>query len=216
MVSLAIPNVLPNTDPTSRLDEGVGEQQPALSIGLDESEIAEIIGKRIESGTAFYDRELKLSDVRDENEKRYLNMNLEVGGKSQLYKFQTPYRDNRIFLSIETLAPNITSRPPMPIITPGVKGDVAQQLADNYQKVLFEKARILNVKGALQMAVRHLLIGYRIGWIKVEWNPNGGMLTKEGKLTGDVKVRYVRPHKIVIDAGATDLLDIPLIAEQMN
>ena len=213
---MTFPNSIPSTNSTSQLTEGAEQHEEALTLGLTDAAILKIIGKRIEDGKTFYNQELQLDSVREENEKRWMNKNLEVGEKSALYKFQTPYRDNRIFLSIETLAPNLTAKTPEPVITAGTDSDMARQMAEDYGKVLLEKARSLNVKGALQMAIRHLLIGYRIGWVKPEWDFNAGTLTADGKLTGDVKVSAKRPHKIVIDAEATDLYDIPLIAENMR
>jgi len=211
-----IPNSLPNNDLTSDRLEGAQEEEQALGLGLEDSVILEIIGKRIENGISFYNKELDLDRVRQENQDRWLNKNLEVGGKSMLYKFQTPYRDNRIFLSVETLAPNLTTKTPSPVITAGADSDVARQLAEDYGHVLLEKARVLNVKGALQMAIRHLLIGYRIGWVKVEWDFNAGVLTENGELTGDCKVSSIRPQKIIVDAETSDLNDISLLAQNMR
>lgn len=213
---MTIPNTLPNSVATSTLLEGPGEAQQPLGLGLTDQDLLDIIGKRIENGVSFYNKELTLDKVRKENEMRWMNQNLEVGSNTQLYKFQTPYRDNRIFLSVETMASALTARTPQPVVSAGTEGDIAVQLATDYQDVLYEKARTLNVRGALQMAIRHLLIGYRIGWNKISWDFNAGALTNEGKMTGDCKVTCVRPHKIVIDAEATDLYDIPLIAENMR
>lgn len=209
---MTIPNTLPTSVTTSTLLEGPDALEAPLGLKLKDDELLEIIGKRIEDGITFYDKELNLATVRKDNEMRWMNQNLEVGSKTALYKFQTPYRDNRIFLSIETMASALTARTPQPVVTAGTEGDIATQLATDYQDVLYEKARSLNVKGALQMAIRHLLIGYRIGWIKAEWDFNAGTLTPDGKMTGDCKISSIRPHKIVIDAEATDLYDIPLIA----
>lgn len=198
------------------LREEVISRADALSIELSEEKIKEILGKRIGRAEAFWNKELKLKDVREENEKRWMNLNLEVSPQgADLYDFQVPYRDNRIFVSVETLASNLVSKIPVPEVMEAQDTDASRELASNYGKVLYRKAQELHLKGIFQMVARHLLMGYRTGIIKASWDFNAGRL-KDGEYTGDIYVNFVRPHRIVIDARAEDPDDIPLIAESMT
>jgi len=192
--------------------EEIFSRADALSVSLDEKKIKKVIGKRIEQGETFWNKKLKLKQVRRENEKRYLNKNLEVAGED-LYDFETDYRDNRIFVSVETLASNVVAKIPVPEVIEAQDTDASRELASNFGKVLYRKAEDLFLKGKFQMVARHLLIGYRGGFIKVGWDSNAGRLKSDFSHTGDVFVNYVRPHKIIIDEGAEDPDDIPLIAE---
>jgi hypothetical protein len=186
-----------------------------LSLKLTEEKIKKVIGKRIEKGRVFWDKKLDLREVRKENEKRWLNQNLEVSSEGDLYDFQVPYKDNRIFVSVETLASNVVGKIPVPEVVEAQDTDASRELATNYGKVLYRKAEELFLKGKIQMVARHLLMGYRAGIIKTSWDFNAGELREDG-YTGDIRVDYVRPHRIVIDEMAEDPDDIPLIAENMS
>jgi len=198
--------------------EGIISRADALSLSLNEDKIRDIISKRITGGEAFYNSEkesgLNLKAVREENEKRWLNKNREVS-KEDLYDFQCDYRDNRIFVSVETLTANMVSRIPMPEVVEANDTPASRELADNYSKVLFRKAQDVFLKGKLQMIARHLLIGYRVGIMKIGWDFDAGRLVN-GEFTGDIFVNYIRPHKIICDAYAEDPDNIPLIAESLS
>lgn len=186
----------------------------ALNIYLTEDKIKEIIGKRIENGQKYWDKELNLKQIREDNENRWRNNNFEVGGNS-LYDFQVEYRDNRIFVSVETLAASLVSKIPVPEVIEAQDSDASRELAESYETVLFRKAEDLNVKSVLQMIVRHLLMGYRIGVAKCSWDFSAGRIV-EGKHIGDVYTTYIRPHKIVLDEEAENPDDVPLIAENLS
>jgi hypothetical protein len=66
------------------------------------------------------------------------------------------------------------------------------------------------------MVVRHILIGYRCGIMKLEWDFDRGISGENDIPLGGIKISYIRPHKIVIDRDATDPNDIPLIAENIS
>src|SRR3990167_6125764 len=79
------------------LREDVLSRADALSLSLTPERIIEIIGRRVGDSEKFWNEKLGLKTVREENEKRYLNQNFEVGTNS-LYDYQVPYKDNRIFI----------------------------------------------------------------------------------------------------------------------
>ena len=208
-----IPNPADTATP-SVFPEGISSIRDTLTPYLDEDKVKTVIGNRINDGITFWNDKLNLSKVRENNEKRWLNQNLEVEGSS-LYDFQTPYRDNRIFVSTETLSSSVSGRIPYPEVTEGQDTDASRELAHQYEKILFAVAEDNFIKSKLQMVARHLIIGYRIGAIKVAWDDNAGML-KDGKRLGDIYINFIRPHRLVLDAEAYDSENIPLIAESCN
>ena len=195
--------------------EEVLSRADALSLSLTEEKIIEIIGKRVDNGEKFWNEKLNLKKVRDDNEKRWLNLNFEVG-ENALYDYQVPYKDNRIFVSVETLASNIVSRLPTPEVIEAQDTDASRELASNYSKVLIQTTKENFLKAHLQMVARHLLMGYRLGVMKLSWDFNGGRLKEDGSYTGDVALNFVRPHKIIIDEEAENPDDVPLIAESLS
>lgn len=212
------PNATDTLMGSSEAREEMYSRSDALNLKLGGEKFLEVIGKRIEDGDGFWNSKLDLKSVRDKNELRYLNQNFEASGQRELYPHEIMYRNNRIFLSIETLASNLVAKIPVPEVVEAQDTDASRELADNYGKFLYRKAQDLHVKGSLQMAAKHLLVGYRLGVVKSTWDFNGGQLKSDGKYTGDPAVHYVRPHKLVIDADteAEEVGNPPLIAENIR
>ena len=195
--------------------EGVIEVAEGISIKFDEDRINKIIGDRIDKGKSFYDSKLGLTKVRENNEKRWMNKNREVAGL-EVYDYQIPYKDNRIFISVETLTSSVVPRIPIPEVMEAQDTEASRELAGNFEKVLMRTAQDMNMRANLRMATRHVLMGYRVGIIKTTWDFKRGRRLENGDFLGGPVSKYVRPHKIVIDADATDPNDIPLIAETLT
>jgi len=210
---------MPNFTDTGSTVDSIQESSvnlEGITPNLDDETLLRVIGTRIDNGKKFYDTNLNLTSNREDNEKRWMNRNLEVGSRENLYDFQVPYKDNRIFVSVETLVANTIGNIPVPVVTESDDTDASRELADNYGKVLRTKAEELMIKSKLQMVARHLLMGYRTGVMKAWWDFTSGRLKDDGTMTGDIAVNWVRPHKIIIDADATDIFDIPLVAEYLS
>lgn len=207
--------MLYNRDMDIELSEGVIGTGERLGLDLTAELAKKVIGTRIEDGKAFYDGKLDLTKVRENNEKRWMGKNREVAGQ-KTYDYQVPYEDNRIFVSVETLAASLVPRIPIPEVTAAQDTNASQELAVNYEKVLQRTAEDEFLKSKLRMVVRHILMGYRCGIMKASWDFDRGMKGANGRPLGGIKLDYVRPHKIVIDKDATDPFDIPLIAENIS
>ena len=196
--------------------EGLIRQSEALSLELKDEELLQFINTRVEDSDKWYEKELNLKKVREDNEKRWLNRNYEVDSKGQLYDFEAPYKDNRIFVSVETLVSSLVGQLPEPIILEGQDTDASRELAGNYGKVLKRKSDDWGLKGKFQMVARHLLMGYRIGIMKYTWDFQSGGLKEDGSYYGDASVMTLRPHKVVFEQEAENPDNIPLIAEYMT
>ena len=144
-----------------------------------------------------------------------MGKNREVAG-FKVYDYQTPYEDNRIFVSVETLTAALVPKIPEVEVLEAQDTESSRELARNYEKVLFRTAEDNFVKAKLRMAVRHVLMGYRCGIVKVHWNFDKGRLDGNGNARGAPEVQSIRPHKVVIDQESTDPYDIPLIAENLS
>src|SRR3990167_10715153 len=155
-----------------QLREEMLSRSDALSLTLDEDKFLEVIGRRVDDGVKFWNRELNLARGRQMNEMRYFNKNFEASGQPDLYEHEVMFRDNRIFVSVETLASNLVSKIPVPEVIEAQETDASRELAENYGKVLYRRADDLHLKGTLQMVARHLLIGYRLGCVKATWDFN--------------------------------------------
>ena len=108
--------------------------------------------------------------------------------------------DNRIFMSVETILPMVTSRTPEPSI---IGGNISNYIREKLIKVLtvaYEVKQKLQLK--LQAVIRHWFL-YRIGVWKYRWD--------EGFTT-----ETVRPEKIGIDPRATSLGNCEFMYELME
>lgn len=188
-------------------------QAGPLDLELDDEEVNSVIGKRVENGKIFWNKELDLDKSRELVEKNWLNTALDI---NKLYDFQVPYKNNRIFSAIETLIPIVLTNAPQPLVTQASDSEASYELAQNIQTILLALYEDLYLKNKLSMVARHLLVGYRFGAIKYRWDANRGILGEDGERKGGIVVECVRPTKLVIDAGATELDDIPLIAEYLD
>src|SRR3990167_8875499 len=197
------------------LREEVLSRADSLSLSLTPERVIEILGRRVDDGEKFWNKELDLKKTREDNEKRWMNRNFEVG-ENTLYDYQVPYKDNRIFVSVETLASNIVSRLPTPEVIEAQDTDASRELASNYSKVLIQTAKDNLLKSHLQMVARHLIMGYRIGIMKISWDFNGGRLTEDDTYTGDIALNFIRPHKVIFDGEAGDPDNVPLISESLS
>lgn len=203
----------PNVTTTGNFDErqeGDISVSEALHLDLVEADIVRIVGNRVSESEKFWNAELDLDNVRDRNEKYWLNNYLD---ESQLYDFQVPYKDNRIFTAIESLIPMALSRPPQPLVTEAYDTDASRELAHNLQDVLLAKYEDLYLKKKFMMVARHLLTGQRLAIMKYRWDTAVGPIGDDGERMGDIAVDVLRPKRVVVEDHANDPDDVPLVGE---
>lgn len=203
-------NDVPNRSMLERMEGQVTPDVDILSLKMSDDDIAEAIGNRVAQSEKYWNTQLKLDSVRKTADSFYFN---NYYSQDDLYDFQIEYKDNRLFVAIETLVALVVSNPPMPLVQQAYDTDASYELAQNLQKALLCKYEELYLKGKFQMIARHLLMGYRLGVMKYRWDDTIGQLQPDGKRFGDITVDAIRPQRIVLDAGCQYIDDIPLIAE---
>jgi hypothetical protein len=191
----------------------ISDQGDVLGLDLDDEEIAELIGNRVEDAVKWWDKELNLTEVRKKGEEYYLNKPFD---EDELYDHEVPYKENRIFTAIETLIPMITSQPAEPIVTEAQDTDESRQLAMDFSNVLLALYEDLHIKAKLGLVARHLMSGKRVGVLKYYFDPDGGRLKADGTRMGKLRVDVVRPEKIVFEQESTDPENVTLICEYMT
>src|SRR3990167_638795 len=120
------PNLVSNFNSDERLEGTIADQGEGLALELSDQQVASIIGRRVEDSVAWWNRELKLDEVRKRGERYYLNDSYQ---ESELYDYQVPYKNNRSITAIETLVPMITSQPAEPIVTEAKDTEESEELA---------------------------------------------------------------------------------------
>lgn len=197
--------------------EGVLFESDPLTLSLSEDEITANLSQRVHDAETWWNAKYNLRSVREENESYWVN---EPFKDSDLADHQVPYKDNRIFVSEEHLLPIVTANTAAPIVTEHEDSDAARELARNLQRTLQSIWIDTNKKTKGQKIARYLLIGRRIAFGKVVWNSEVGELFAgaDGSLnrTGDIDFVIPDPKRVVIEQGANDPDDIPLIAEYVS
>lgn len=207
MDGLAIGNY---SAPSERIEGQITTDLDVVSLGMSDDDLKAAIGNRVKQAESYWNANLSIDKVRAKVDTYYLN---NYYNQEDLFKHEVAYKDNRIFAAIETLVALVISRPPQPIVMQAYDTQASYELAQNLQKALLCKYEDLYLKSKFQMVARHLLMGYRLGVMKYRWDDTVGALQPDGLRFGDVAVDTLRPHRIVLDAGAQYIDDVPLIAE---
>ncbi|MFA5730313.1 MAG: hypothetical protein WC938_03815, partial [Candidatus Paceibacterota bacterium] len=107
-------NDVPNQVFNSELQEGnLAPDLNVLSLGMSDNEIATAIGNRVAQAESYWNGNLKLDETRKNVESFYLN---NYYTQDDLYNFQIEYKDNRLFVAVETLVSLVTSKPAQPLV----------------------------------------------------------------------------------------------------
>jgi hypothetical protein len=190
-----------------------GSEDMPLSLDLNEEDILRVIGNKVEESENFWNKELKLDEVRKTADDYYLGNTYK---EEDLYEFQIPYKNNRIITAVETLLPMVVSQIPLPIATEGSDTDESRQLSDDLEDVLVTLYEDLGIKGCFKMGIRHILQGKRVAILKYRFDPDAGERLPDGGRKGAIVVETVRPEKVVFAAEASNPDNIELIAEYMS
>lgn len=194
-------------------NEGVMLETEAISLRLSDDDIARAIGNRVTFARSWWNVEENLETVQKSAESIWLNL---VSNDVDLYDYEEPYKENRIFLAIETLISQAVGNPPQPMVMEAYDTDASRDLAASIEKVLLAYYHNLYQHAQMEMVARHLLTGFRYAVVKYRWDGSIGRMKKDGTRSGGITTEVVRPDKIIFDAAATNKDDIPLIAEYME
>lgn len=202
-----------NTLDTMNTDkqEAILQNGDVLSLDLADDDVFRIT-KRIDTGKQFWNTTFDLDNVQKLCEKYWLNKSVD---EKALYPFNVPYKDNRIFQSIETIIPQVLANPVLPLVTEAFDTDASRELAHNLEHTLLALYYNLEVEGQVGMVIRHLLAGMRYGVMKYRLDPDAGYLNDKGERVGQFVVEYINPTSVVFDAKARRS-HVPLMAEYIT
>lgn len=184
-----------------------------VDLELSDEEIANAIGNRVTSAQSWWNTTLNLETRQKENEKYWIGETLDETG---LYDYQSRYKEGRIFNAIETLIPMALSKPPEPIVTEAEDSDASRELAKSHHDYLLGMYEDGYYKTKLTSVVRHLLIGYRLGVLKVRHDKDVGDLNETGEPGGDIVVDVVRPQRVVIGERTKTIDSVRFVAEYLS
>lgn len=151
----------------------------------------ESIDRKIEASKAYWDKEYNLSKVTKDNGKAYLGNICDDDGDSNSH-------DNRLFSSVRTIVPYVTSRVTQPEAIATSSNQSAKKFAEDLEKGLFYKADDENVRQKIKFAVEDAIIRRR-GYLKARY---------DGVNKNWCSVEYVPCESIIVDHKAKSYEDL--------
>lgn len=151
----------------------------------DEKDTAwiESLNKRVSESQSHWNSKYKLDQATKKNEKLYLNESTD--------DFDDDERraDNRIFSSIRTIVPYVTTRITEPEVLPSSNAQEAKKFAEDFEKAIYAKAGMEKVRQKMKYALEDGIIRRR-GYLKLRYDAQTGNFCK---------VEYVPAECIIID-----------------
>lgn len=167
--------------------EGMAEVKDFFTIEKTDSELVSMINAKVQGAYTEYE---KLKKEGQTNERYWAQNQLEG---INLYWHNSRIVQNRIYMSVETMVPIITSKPAEPMI--GINTDEGstdpkdREFVRDVEKLLLDKYYDPDFpqQEMYEMIARHLLL-YKVGIPKIRWDDT----------IDDFIVEFVHPHKVII------------------
>lgn len=161
-----------------------------FDVDIPDSTLSGMIKRRVETADGYWQSEYSLKSKREENNKLYLSLDLEE--KLIDKRFQEIYSDNRLFTSIRTIVPFVTSRITQPQVIPVNDDDLSIQFAHDFENVLREHADEQYGRDKVKLAIQDVMRGQRVGVLKWRYDA----------YTDNVVLEHIDPASVVIDHKA--------------
>lgn len=135
-----------------------------FDLSLSDTTLAGMINRRASEAIAHWDKLYDLRKIRKENKKLYNSDYLKTIIRDERY--EEIFSDNKIFTSIRTILPFITSNMTQPEITPANDDSLSLQFAKDFEKILVEVGEDEYARDKVKLALQDLLCGQRVGILK--------------------------------------------------
>jgi hypothetical protein len=185
-------------------DTTAAQSPPAMNInGMSGDDFVAMMDRRIGESENFWNgKKYKLDKKTKENERIYYGEQVsdEDDGEDDNLAL-----DNRIFSSIRTVVPHVTTRITEPEVYPSSNEKPAKHFAEDFEKALYSKARKEKVKKKLKHALEDAIVRRRgylklrydavtKNWCSVEYTPCESIVI-DHKAKADEEPRYFRHYQ---------------------
>lgn len=173
--------------------DGLIETVPLLSLDVPDNYIIQNLHTRVQNSLDYWNEQTGFNLAN----KRIKAMRMIRGDQideNVLYHYQTPFKDNELYVGVDAIIAYITASLAGPQCYPATKKDQSKILAKdllNYLKAYSEK---FELDAELEIVALDLLAGF-VGVLKREWKPDYG--TK-----GEIITRAVNPSYLIVDKHA--------------
>lgn len=182
-----------SVDDLENANSGVIDSLPTLDIDIADSVITKNLEDRIQDSIKYWNNTegFNLEKNRNENMRMYLGKHVDT---TRLYKYQTPYVENQIYIGINAIIAYLTARTATPETYPTDDSPQAKNFSQSLEKALQAWASKQEFAEKQEDVVRNTLIK-RLGALHFYFDPDEGD-------DGEVCVEVVDPEHLVIDKNA--------------
>lgn len=173
--------------------DGLFETIPYLSLTLDDKYIVQNLNNTINASMDFYDdaNQYNLKNKRLKNAQMLEGKHLQ---EHKLYRHQTPYIDNEMFVGVDAITAYVCAQTPRAEVYPAQGSTESKQLATDLEAYLLAHSEKFELPRKMEGAVYNLL-GKYVGFLKLRWDPLYG---KNGEIVPEV----VDPNHVIVDRNA--------------
>lgn len=157
-----------------------------FDLDLPDTTLAGMINRRSAEATAHWEKLYHLKRIREDNKKLYTSEYVQKQIRDERY--EEIFSDNKLFTSVRTILPFITSRLTQPEIVPADDDSLSLQFAKDFEKILVEIGENEYARDKVKLALQDLLTGQRVGVLKWVYNPHKDKLELE----------YCSPDSIIV------------------
>lgn len=157
-----------------------------FDLNLPDTTLAGMVNRRAAEASGHWEKLHNLKKIREDNKKLYTSEYVQKQIRDERY--EDIFSDNKLFTSIRTILPFITSRMTQPEIIPANDDSLSAQFAKDFEKILVEIGENEYARDKVKLALQDLLTGQRVGVLKWVYNPNKDKLELE----------YCSPDSIII------------------
>lgn len=189
------------TSYTEEAQESIDEISPTLKLDIPDDDLVRDINKLVSESE---NKREDLNKVGKDNENYWKADQIDP---VRLQDWQSKIVDNRLFMSVETVIPIMTSRTPEPTLRLG-DGDLREntkQFLMNLWEVPNDDVASPGMQEIFEMVSRHWMI-YRIGVLKYYYDAE----------IDDMVSTYVHPNKMVFDNKARNFKESRFVGEYVD
>lgn len=166
------------------------ETQPLLDLELPDAYIIQNLHNRIQDSISYWDQKTGFNL----SAKRVKNLRMLRGDQideNALYHYQTPFKDNELFVSEDAIIAYAVAAIADPEVYPAKDEEKSKIWARDLLTYLKAHSQKFNLEAILEQVLMDDDTQY-IGLIKLEWNPHYGE-------KGEIIPRRVNPSRVIID-----------------
>lgn len=172
---------------------GVIDSLAPLDIDIDDIEIIRNLNIRIEDSQTYWDsaKGFDLTTRRNKNVRYHLGHQVDT---SNLYRFQTPYIENELFVGLESIIAYTTAQQAQPEVYPAQDTDRSKIFATDLEKALMSHSQKFDLMALVEVCVRNLALK-QVGIIKFRFNSDYGK-------NGEIIPEAIDPAHVIFDKNA--------------